>query len=167
MGKDGKDVGGGAGGISSPTADHSKFKEIDALPWMNFLSFDIIGDLAFGAPFGMLPSGADIAIVRLSPTAPPTTAPAIQVLNRRGEVSATLGCIPWLKRYARWLPGGFFRNGVRAVEDLAGIARGRVGARLLLEEEEEEEEEEGGKDRGEEEGGKRKDLLARLMQGER
>ena len=63
-GKDCGSGGGRAGGDSSPpTTDKSKFKEIDALPWMNYLSFDIIGDLAFGAPFGMLPSGADIATV--------------------------------------------------------------------------------------------------------
>ena len=73
--------------------------------------------------------------------------------------------MPWLKPYARWLPDGFFRNGVKAVEDLAGIAKARVGVRLALEEKEKEEEE-GGKDTGEgNEGKKRKDLLARLMQG--
>lgn len=44
--------------------------------------------------------------------------------------------MPWLKPYARWLPDAFFRNGLKAVENLAGIARARVGARLALEEEE-------------------------------
>lgn len=60
---------------------------MDALHWFNYLAFDIIGDLAFGAPFGMLKKGADVAEVRMTPDAPPTFAPAIQVLNRRGEVS--------------------------------------------------------------------------------
>lgn len=64
------------------------YAQMDALHWFNYLAFDIIGDLAFGAPFGMLEKGKDFAEVRESPDAPPRTAPAIEVLNRRGEVSA-------------------------------------------------------------------------------
>lgn len=145
-----------------------QYADLDALHWFNYLAFDstssppnhrppphsstdpacaVIGDLAFGAPFDMLPRGADVAEVRTSPAAPPTTAPAIQVLNRRGEVSATLGCLPWLKPYAAYLPDPFFRHGMRAVHNLAGIAVARVRARL------------DGGERG------RSDLLARLMQG--
>ena len=124
---------------------------MDCLHWFNYLAFDIIGDLAFGAPFGMLAHGADVAEVQKTPGGPVTTAPAIQVLNRRGEVSATLGCLPTLKPYAKWLPDAFFCNGLKAVEDLAGIAVARVNARLRDEEE--------GK------GAERKDLLARLMEG--
>ena len=63
------------------------FVKMDVLNWFNYLAFDVIGDLAFGAPFGMIDKGADIAEVRTSPTAKPTYAPAIEVLNRRGEVS--------------------------------------------------------------------------------
>jgi benzoate 4-monooxygenase len=65
----------------------TKYAEIDALNWFNYLAFDIIGDLAFGKPFGMLERGEDIAEVKLSPDSKPTYAPAIEVLNRRGEVS--------------------------------------------------------------------------------
>jgi benzoate 4-monooxygenase len=64
-----------------------KYAKIDALRWLNYLAFDIIGDLAFGAPFGMLERGQDMAEVRLSPDKPVSYAPAIEVLNRRGEVS--------------------------------------------------------------------------------
>lgn len=105
---------------------------------------------AFGAPFGMLSKGKDIAEVRLTPDSPPTYAPAIQVLNRRGEVSNTLGCYPALKPYAKYLPDPFFRNGLKAVENLAGIAVARVNQRLAAQE------------RGEPQ---RNDLLARLMEG--
>jgi len=66
---------------------HGGYAKMDALHWFNYLAFDIIGDLAFGAPFGMLEKGKDIAEVRSSPDAPATYAPAIEVLNRRGEVS--------------------------------------------------------------------------------
>ncbi|KAI4095876.1 MAG: hypothetical protein LQ339_007114 [Xanthoria mediterranea] len=110
------------------------YADMDALHWFNYTAFDIIGDLAFGAPFGMLPRGRDLAEVRLTPNSPPTYAPAIEVLNRRGEVSATLGCLPGLKPYAKYLPDPFFRNGLAAVENLAGIAVARVNERIQAQE---------------------------------
>jgi cytochrome P450 len=123
------------------------YASLDALNWFNYLAFDIIGDLAFGAPFGMLEQERDFAEIRKTPDSPPTTAPAIQVLNRRGEVSATLGCYPQLKPYAKSLPDKFFSQGIEAVENLAGIAIARVAQRLES------------PDIG------RVDLLARLMEG--
>ncbi|KIX98879.1 uncharacterized protein Z520_05340 [Fonsecaea multimorphosa CBS 102226] len=123
------------------------YASIDSLNWFNYLAFDIIGDLAFGQPFGMLEKEKDIAEIRKSPDAPPTTAPAIEVLNRRGEVSGTLGCLPQLKPYAKYLPDPFFSRGVEAVENLAGIAIARVQQRL------------------ENPNTDRVDLLARLMEG--
>lgn len=126
------------------------YASIDALNWFNYLAFDIIGDLAFGAPFGMLREGRDFAEVRASPDAPVKYAPAIEVLNRRGEVSGTLGIYPWLKPYAKYLPDKFFRDGLEAVEDLAGIAVARVSERLKP---------------GAAESNTRVDLLARLMEG--
>jgi benzoate 4-monooxygenase len=96
----------------------------------------------------MLSHGADLAEVRSSPDSPPVYAPAIEILNRRGEVSATLGCLPQLKPYAPYLPDQFFSRGLAAVQNLAGIAIARVKNRLdnppAIE---------------------RLDLLARLMQG--
>ncbi|KAI1370321.1 putative benzoate 4-monooxygenase cytochrome P450 [Hypoxylon crocopeplum] len=103
---------------------------IDCLKWFNYVAFDTIGDLAFGAPFGMLKAGADIAEVRVDVNSPPIYAPAVEILNRRGEVSATLGCFPQLKPYATWLPDSFFRKGLAAVQSLAGIAIARVKDRL-------------------------------------
>jgi benzoate 4-monooxygenase len=69
------------------------------------------------------------------------------VLNRRGEVSATIGCLPALKPYAKYfLLDPFFSQGMKAIQDLAGIAIARVNSRL-------------------ENPSSRVDLLARLMQG--
>ncbi|EDN96915.1 hypothetical protein SS1G_01843 [Sclerotinia sclerotiorum 1980 UF-70] len=127
---------------------HGQFAKIDCLHWFNYLAFDIIGDLAFGAPFGMLEKGKDITEIRKTPDAPITYAPAVEVLNRRGEVSGTLGCLPQLKPYAKHFPDPFFSQGLAAVENLAGIAVARVSERL---------------DREKEDG--RVDLLARLMEG--
>ena len=127
---------------------HGKYSVIDCLHWFNYLAFDIIGDLAFGAPFGMLEQGKDITAIRLTPDADVTYAAAVEVLNRRGEVSGTLGCMPQLKPYAKYLPDPFFSKGLAAVENLAGIAVARVSQRLEAQQD-----------------GDRVDLLARLMQG--
>jgi benzoate 4-monooxygenase len=108
----------------------------------------MIGDLAFGQPFGMLEKGKDITEIRMTAESPVTYASAVEVLNRRGEVSGTLGCLPALKPWAKYLPDPFFKQGLAAVENLAGIAVARVSARLD----------------GESEPG-RVDLLARLMEG--
>lgn len=135
-------------GLASRTPDPKGYAHIDCLNWFNYLAFDVIGDLAFGSPFGMLRAGADVAEVRDSPDSPPIFAPAVEILNRRGEVSATLGCLPQLKPYARWLPDPFFRQGLNAVNNLAGIAIASVRHRF---------------DSPPPPG--RKDLLARLMEG--
>ena len=112
---------------------------------LNYLAFDVIGDLAFGAPFGMLEKGQDVAeVTQLDGTT--THAPAIEVLNRRGEVSGTVGCYPYIKPYAKYFPDPFFSQGMKAIEDLAGIAIARVNARLHKPSD-------------------RVDLLARLMEG--
>ncbi|KAI1197064.1 cytochrome P450 [Nemania serpens] len=131
---------------NSPRGD--KTAHVDCLKWFNYVAFDTIGDLAFGAPFGMLKAGADIAEVRMSVDAPPIYAPAVEILNRRGEVSATLGCLPSIKPYAKWLPDPFFSKGLAAVENLAGIAIARVKDRLANPPDI-----------------NRKDLLARLQEG--
>jgi len=86
------------------------YAKVDSLHWFNYTAFDIIGDLAFGAPFGMLEKGKDIAEVQTTPDSKPTFAPAIEVLNRRGEVSGTIGCYPAIKPYAKYLPDPFFSS---------------------------------------------------------
>jgi benzoate 4-monooxygenase len=108
----------------------------------------MIGDLAFGAPFGMIKAQKDIAELREAPGAPVTYAPAVEILNRRGEISATLGVMPWLIPYAKYVPDEFFTKGVEAVKSLAKIAIARVHNRL----------ENPPADA-------RNDLLARLMEG--
>lgn len=124
------------------------FAKLDCLHWYNYLAFDMIGDLAFGQPFGMLEKGQDLTEIRKTPDAPITYAPAVEVLNRRGEVSGTLGCFPALKPYAKYFPDPFFSQGAEAVENLAGMAVARVAQRL-----------DGKRDPD------RVDLLARLMEG--
>ncbi|SJL18071.1 related to Benzoate 4-monooxygenase cytochrome P450 [Armillaria ostoyae] len=64
---------------------------------MNYLAFDIIGDLAFGAPFGMIKAGRDSALVPDDPLAVMASygqagakyvtkeVPAVKILNGRGD----------------------------------------------------------------------------------
>jgi benzoate 4-monooxygenase len=68
---------------------------MDALNWFNYLAFDVIGDLAFGKPFGMLEKGMDVSEVRRPGEKDITYAPAIEVLNRRGEVSGYVSSSPY------------------------------------------------------------------------
>jgi benzoate 4-monooxygenase len=60
----------------------------------NFLAFDIIGDLAFGSPFGMLKAGRDSAAVLLPGSSTMQYLPAVEILNYRGTYSASLGVVP-------------------------------------------------------------------------
>jgi benzoate 4-monooxygenase len=129
------------------TNAHGQFGKIDCLHWINYLAYDIIEDLAFGAPFGMLEKGKNITEIQMTPDAEITSAPAVEVLNRRGEVSGTLGCLPQLKSYAKWLPDPFFSEALVAIENLTGIAVARMAQRL-----------------GSNQESDRVDLLARFMQ---
>ncbi len=88
--------------------------QMDVLSWFNYLAFDIIGDLAFGSPFGMIKAGRDVAHVAvdhnaafrgqgLSHAREKTEfreVPAIEILNKRGEFSAFLGVLrPWMRYF--------------------------------------------------------------------
>ncbi|EJD40202.1 cytochrome P450 monooxygenase pc-bph [Auricularia subglabra TFB-10046 SS5] len=111
---------------------------MDCLPCAyNYLAFDIIGDLAFGSPFGMLDACADSAnaavggVNALKDGKPMQTVsvPAIRILNERGEFSATMGVLaPWMRPLVLKLP--WFARGLSAVRALAGLAIAAVGRRL-------------------------------------
>ena len=63
-------------------------------------------------------------------------------------ILSAVGCLPEMKPFAKHLPDPFFSKGMRAIENLAGIAVARVKTRL----------EEGNPDG-------RVDLLQRLIEG--
>ncbi|KAJ7640704.1 cytochrome P450 monooxygenase [Mycena polygramma] len=110
---------------------------LDCLPWANYLAFDIIGDLAFGAPFGMIDAGRDVAPV---PACGPSATfsgkqtdvvhiPAVAVLNGRGEYSMSMGVLPaWVRPLMRRVP--WYSRGLQDVQHLAGIAIVAVAKRL-------------------------------------
>ncbi|TDL25279.1 cytochrome P450 monooxygenase pc-bph [Rickenella mellea] len=110
---------------------------LDALPWYNYLAFDIIGDLAFGSPFGMINAGRDYAAVAVTQSdalsgnekVTTTYIPAVQILNDRGDFSASMGVLPpWVRPLVRKLP--WYANGSKAVKNLAGLAVAAVSKRL-------------------------------------
>ncbi|KAK0449729.1 cytochrome P450 monooxygenase [Desarmillaria tabescens] len=115
---------------------------LDCLPWTNYLAFDIIGDLAFGAPFGMIMAAKDsapvpknneegLATIGEKKSCAVVEIPAVQILNDRGEFSMTMGVFPsWWRPIARKLP--IFQVGGKAVKSLAGIAIMAVAKRLAI-----------------------------------
>lgn len=100
----------------------------------------------FRAAFGMLEKGLDEVAVEFEDeqgNKTVTTCSAIQIINERGEYSATLGLVPvWLRKYLAKLP--WFSNRLKSVKKLTGIALARVNDRL-------------------ENGSERDDLLAKLQ----
>jgi benzoate 4-monooxygenase len=111
---------------------------LNCFPWMNYLAFDTIGDLALGAPFGMLVSAHDAAPVPATPAAltditfasPDIThIPAIAVLNARGEYAAAMGVLPaWLRPLAARL--AWYRARARSTRELTGMVIVAVSKRL-------------------------------------
>jgi benzoate 4-monooxygenase len=106
----------------------------------NYLAFDIVGDLAFGAPFGMLEAAKDIALVPknqedamklygTSKVSEVIEIPAVKILNGRGEYSMSMGVLPahW-RPFVRQLP--WYKRGQADVKALAGIAIMAVAKRL-------------------------------------
>ena len=105
----------------------------------NYLAFDIVGDLAFGAPFGMVNAAKDFAIVPRDEkdqdsaisgkSVAVTEIPAVKILNGRGEYAMSMGVLPGQWRpYVAKLP--WYTQGGQDVRTLAGIAIMAVAKRL-------------------------------------
>jgi benzoate 4-monooxygenase len=110
----------------------------------NYLAFDIIGDLAFGAPFGMIDAGKDMAIVpkhhgnqqavmdsygKQGIESEVIGIPAIKIFSGRGEHAMCIGVMPpYWRSIADQLPG--YRFGGECIKYLAGIAIMAVSKRL-------------------------------------
>jgi len=115
--------------IAKEAEEEDGYKRLNMMPWCTFIAFDIIGHLAFGKAFGMVEKGKDECVSQ-RPDGSVTRIAGAETLNRRGEVSATLGWLPALRPSARFLPDTFFSRGLQSVRDLHGIAALAVSQRL-------------------------------------
>lgn len=89
---------------------------------MNALAFDVIGDLAFGQTFGMLDRDAADIVAITTESGEIIHAPAVRILNERGEFSSTQGALPpWVRPYTRYFDPWFAR-GLSSVKNLAGVS---------------------------------------------
>ena len=64
---------------------------LNVVDWMNMYTFDVMGDVGFGKPWGMLEAGK--------------IDPAIEKLHAAMAPLGLLGPIPWLLRLCTDLPG--------------------------------------------------------------
>ncbi|KZT65732.1 cytochrome P450 [Daedalea quercina L-15889] len=115
----------------------------NCMDWFNFWSFDTIGDLVFGFPFGMLKSGRDVARVAKNPdeglkaiektsvvwdklSIEEEEIAYIKFLSTRAEGNASLGWLspPW-RSIAQRLRFGFYASAGRKLAALAIMAVAR------------------------------------------
>lgn len=89
---------------------------------------DIIGDLAFGAPFGVLENASEIVQVRTSDKSFPL--PVITSLTTRSEIAATVGTIPEIRPYLKWIPDPFLHAGLTGMNNLRSLGTARIIDRL-------------------------------------
>ncbi|KIJ51930.1 hypothetical protein M422DRAFT_157150 [Sphaerobolus stellatus SS14] len=105
---------------------------VDVLMWLNYLTFDVIPDLAFGELLGMLERETDVPI-GVSDHASKGVA---VMIDYRGRTAAFLGVFPYLlpgsiwALLTRWIPDGFVQRGLQGTDTLSQIAQHCVEDRL-------------------------------------
>ncbi|GJJ16217.1 hypothetical protein Clacol_010513 [Clathrus columnatus] len=126
---------------------NTQHRFVDLLMWLNYMTFDVISDLAFGEPLGMLDRSSDV----LGPSKQEQVGVAAMI-DYRGRTAAYLGLFPYLLPGSllaflpKWIPDKFLQRGLTGTDTLSSIARRCVRKRL-----------EAGAE------GRRGDLLDRLM----
>ena len=90
---------------------------------------DIIGDLVFGAPFGVLEGASEDVMIRTSDDRT-ISLPVITSLTTRSEIAATVGVLPQLRPYLKWIPDPFFHAGVTGMNNLRSLGTARILDRL-------------------------------------
>ncbi|KAH8103863.1 cytochrome P450 monooxygenase pc-bph [Cristinia sonorae] len=115
---------------------------LDIMHWLNFVAFDIIGDLVFGSGFGMVANGSDVVKIAKSQTAALESfdsdkhdldtdeIPAVKVVLERGDHVATSAFSPaWFRPFLRFFPAT--NKGRRAMELFGNLAVTAIARRLL------------------------------------
>ena len=108
----------------------------------HYLAFDVVGDLAFGSPFGMLKAAKDIAPVARSQDNAMISYgdegakvdieyfPAVQILSERGDYTTSMGVLPPWARTLLKVCHPWYRKGSVASGHLNGLAIAAIGQRL-------------------------------------
>ncbi|KDQ28680.1 hypothetical protein PLEOSDRAFT_175903 [Pleurotus ostreatus PC15] len=102
---------------------------IDALVWFNYLAFDLLSDLAFGEPIGMVEKGSDAVVVEKA-DGETVMEHAISLVDEREHLAAVVGHHPTFRFLSKFLPDPFFVRGHRASHGLEDLARRRVMKRI-------------------------------------
>ncbi|PCD20968.1 hypothetical protein FGRA07_05120 [Fusarium graminearum] len=114
--------------MAANEAKFDGYADVESRVWLNYLVLDIIGDLAFGAPFGVLAKGSEV--VDFETEKGPSSLPVITSLSTRSEIAATVGALPELKPYLKWSPDPFFRTGFNGMINLRTLGTSRITDRL-------------------------------------
>ncbi|KAK0214873.1 cytochrome P450 monooxygenase [Armillaria fumosa] len=115
---------------------------LDCLPWANYLTFDIIGDLSFGTPFGMIMAGKDSALIAQDSHAMMKTygqagakhaSKEIEVIKTLSGPSdafvVTMGAVPgWWRAVLKRTP--MFWKGGEDFDAIVGFAVAAISKRL-------------------------------------
>ncbi|KAF8191518.1 benzoate para-hydroxylase [Mycena galopus ATCC 62051] len=104
----------------------SKGEYFDLLLWVNYLAFDILSDLAFGEPIGMLKQGSDLVEIQRTGEAS-VHENAIALVDEREHLAAIVGIHPFFQVAVNALP---FLSGNKATSGLEELARRQVLKRL-------------------------------------
>ncbi|KAB8073437.1 cytochrome P450 [Aspergillus leporis] len=115
--------------IADQKAQQDGYANVEGRVWLNYLVLDIIGDLAFGAPFGVLENASEDVKVRISDNKT-INLPVITSLTTRSEIAATVGTLPELRPYLKWIPDPFFHAGVTGMNNLRSLGTARIVDRL-------------------------------------
>ncbi|KAF8887870.1 cytochrome P450 [Gymnopilus junonius] len=117
------------GGVESESGE-----EVDVLMWLNYLTFDVISDLAFGEPLGMLDRETDVLLEDTKKEK--SQAGVAAMIDFRGRTAAFLGLFPTLlpgsilEPLTRWIPDPFVQRGLQGTNTLSLIAQRCVKHRL-------------------------------------
>ncbi|OJJ65691.1 hypothetical protein ASPBRDRAFT_139582 [Aspergillus brasiliensis CBS 101740] len=115
--------------IADKQAEPDGYANVEGRVWLNYLVLDIIGDLAFGAPFGVLEAASENVEIRTAENTA-ISLPVITSLTTRSEIAATAGTMPGLRPYLNWIPDPFFHAGVTGMNNLRKLGTSRILDRL-------------------------------------
>ncbi|KAK7471923.1 hypothetical protein VKT23_000025 [Stygiomarasmius scandens] len=103
--------------------------EIDIVSWLNYLTFDVLSDLAFGEAIGMIANGNDVVSVCRSDGIIDREN-AVELVDGREHLAAVLGIDSTFSWISKWIPDPFLFRGRQSSSGLADFARRNVMQRL-------------------------------------